>query len=557
MRRTARDRTRRGTVLLVVLVLIALLTLGVYGFTDRMLAEQRAAAAHAKFARSRALADSGVALAAAVVDAANLDPDQPPPLFHDPVTFGGVPLAESTDPAGTGYFTVVAPAEGGASGAGGRAVRFGLVEETSKIDLNGLSTLELEPDAERELLMGLPNMTEDTADAILDFIDDDEEVRPFGAESAFYQGLAPPYAAANGPLESLDELLLVAGVTPALLYGEDANRNGLLDPAEDDGPATPPLDNADGLLDTGWAEYLTVHGGEPNVAADGGDRINLNEGVLTELFDQLEEEFSTDVARFVVAYRLAGPVDPEASSDAPDPNAPLVLDGDGLDPNVPTATEQETIDNAAGALAKALSGTAGQDQGTVTRAGMDLADGPQFEIGSFYDLMEREVTIEVDGAETTLTSPFTPAELASVWLDRLTTFDTKELRGRLNVNSARLPALLGVPGMTEQLAASIDGDRMIGPSGEVRTEQFQQKRTTYWLYERGLTDLATLRRLDRYVTVRGGFYRVRSVGFFASGGPAARVEAVLDGRSVPARVLELRDLSHLGRGYAVSELLPR
>ena len=501
-----------------------------------------------------------MALAAAVVDAANLDPDEPPPLFHDPSTFGGIPLAAvsssgtGSDPAGTGSFSVVAPV----SSAGGRVLRFGVEEETAKVDLNGIAALELTPELERGLLMGLPNMTEDVADAILDFLDEDEEARPLGAESAYYSTLPQPYAAANGPLESLDELLLVAGVTPALLYGEDANRNGLLDPAENDGPATPPLDNADGVLDVGWVNDLTVHGGEPNVSSDGSEKVNLNEGVLTELFDQLEEEFGPEVAQFVVAYRLAGPIDPENSGDAPDPDAPLTFDEDGLmAESGPTASEQETIDNAAGALAKAISGTGGQQQGTVTRGGMDLADGPQFDITSFFDLMEREVTVEVEGAETTLSSPFDPAELATLWLDQLTTYDTRELRGRLNVNSARLPALIGVPGMTEPLAAAIDADRMIGPNGEVRTVQFQQKRTTYWLYERGLTDLPTLRRLDRYLTTRGGFYRVRSVGFFASGGPAARIEAVLDARTVPAKVVELRDLSHLGRGYAVSELLPR
>ena len=37
----------------------------------------------------------------------------------------------------------------------------------------------------------------------------------------------PPYAPRNGPLGSIEELLLVRGVTPALLFGADLNRNGV------------------------------------------------------------------------------------------------------------------------------------------------------------------------------------------------------------------------------------------------------------------------------------------------------------------------------------------
>ncbi len=39
-------------------------------------------------------------------------------------------------------------------------------------------------------------------------------------------GLDPPYAPRNGPMETIEELLLVRGVTPELLFGVDANHNG-------------------------------------------------------------------------------------------------------------------------------------------------------------------------------------------------------------------------------------------------------------------------------------------------------------------------------------------
>jgi general secretion pathway protein K len=60
---------------------------------------------------------------------------------------------------------------------------------------------------------------EDLVNAIKDWIDADSEVTGTGAENAYYQGLGKPYTARNGPMESIDELLLVRGVTRDLFYG--------------------------------------------------------------------------------------------------------------------------------------------------------------------------------------------------------------------------------------------------------------------------------------------------------------------------------------------------
>ncbi len=124
------------------------------------------------------------------------------------------------------------------------------------------------------LLMALPGMTEDVADAILDWLDEDDEMRPYGAESGdYYNTLATPYSAANGPLQSVEELLLVRGVTPTLLFGADVNRNGVIDPDEQQrfgiGIDTP------GAL--GWSAYLTVHGAEGSKRRDGAPRVKVNQ----------------------------------------------------------------------------------------------------------------------------------------------------------------------------------------------------------------------------------------------------------------------------------------
>ena len=114
--------------------------------------------------------------------------------------------------------------------------------------------------------------------------------------------LPQPYRAANGLLTSLDDLLLVRGVTPALLYGEDLNRNGVMDPGEDL--------NGDGYFDRGWSAYLTIYSAERNVQMDGTPRVNVNQQNLPQLFQQLQGLFDDNTAQFVVAYRINGPQSP-------------------------------------------------------------------------------------------------------------------------------------------------------------------------------------------------------------------------------------------------------
>jgi len=65
--------------------------------------------------------------------------------------------------------------------------------------------------------LGLPM---DLADSIIDWVDIDDARFPYGAETSdYYMSLEQPYRARNKELDSLDELLLVKGVTPQYFYG--------------------------------------------------------------------------------------------------------------------------------------------------------------------------------------------------------------------------------------------------------------------------------------------------------------------------------------------------
>jgi general secretion pathway protein K len=84
-------------------------------------------------------------------------------------------------------------------------------EEQKKIWVTLLSSVEFELDEDEALSI---------IEAIIDWIDEDDEPLGFGgAESSYYQGLDTPYEPRNGPMEFIEELLLVKGVTDELYFG--------------------------------------------------------------------------------------------------------------------------------------------------------------------------------------------------------------------------------------------------------------------------------------------------------------------------------------------------
>ena len=165
---------------------------------------------------------------------------------------------------GQGYFYLLKP-----SLSGNGTYEYGLIDEASRINLNTAAS---------DMLLKLPGMTAELADSILDWRDENADVSPNGAESEYYLLLDHPYYCKDAPLEAVEEMLLIRGASKAILYGEDTNRNGVLDPNENDGDAGEPDDNRDGSLDRGLLGYVTVYSAEPNLSADGQPRVNVSSG---------------------------------------------------------------------------------------------------------------------------------------------------------------------------------------------------------------------------------------------------------------------------------------
>lgn len=101
-------------------------------------------------------------------------------------------------------------------------------DEKGKIPLNKLATGGMVNANIKEVLIRLLTLPEfdlgerkaaEIADAIIDWVDDNEEITGLGAESSYYGSLATPYTAKNAPLDCIEELLMIRGITNELFAG--------------------------------------------------------------------------------------------------------------------------------------------------------------------------------------------------------------------------------------------------------------------------------------------------------------------------------------------------
>jgi type II secretory pathway component PulK len=123
--------------------------------------------------------------------------------------------------------------------------------------------------------MAFDDMALDVLDAIGDWVDKDDDPSTLGVERDYYLSLQSPYEPRNGPLRTLGEIELIAGIWPKYFRGEDWNLDGRLDPNEDDGNRSFPPDEPDGMLDAGWSGHLTVYSVAGGATDSGEPRLWL------------------------------------------------------------------------------------------------------------------------------------------------------------------------------------------------------------------------------------------------------------------------------------------
>jgi len=230
---------------MVMLWILAFLGVVFTAFTFSMRTELAAAGNFKEGAEAYYLAEAGIHRAAAEI--INADRYAPPNTsVYDSLneTWRTNPAAYDGVPLGRGRYWVT------------------VIDEESKISLNHATDAVL-----RRLLVNSGVNGERLVSVIVDSIQDwrdlDKLHRLNGAEDDYYLSRPVPYKAKNGNFETIDELLLVKGVTPEILYGNVASpdRRAVLE-------AQPPWERQ-----LGPGEYLGV---ARHLSVFGAGQVNVN-----------------------------------------------------------------------------------------------------------------------------------------------------------------------------------------------------------------------------------------------------------------------------------------
>ncbi|QDT72652.1 type II secretion system minor pseudopilin [Lacipirellula limnantheis] len=590
-----KSKRRRGSVLFMVLVVVALLTLGTATYLELMQNERQAVRHHGRGLQAGRLAESGVEYARALMSLTPSELLQSGGLASNPTSMQAIVVDDEGDEFDRGRFSIISPAQVDGVYSG---YRFGLENESAKLNVNTLLAEGAEEQAQTRL-MALPGMTVEIADAILDWLDADASPRTNGGEADAYAQAMPPYEPRNGPIADLDELLLVRGVTPELLYGIDQNRNLLIDAAESPRGMLLEIDNADGLLNRGWSAYLTttsVEAMQPAAAAASGastsagaTTLDLNGQNLQTLYNSLKGTIGDDKAKFLIVYRQYGPLQNQqqqggagVAGRAGGANAAGAANagnanaggGAGGQQGIQQIQDIQAIQDTGG-LNNQQGGTpngSGQQPGGAGGQGQNQNQTPieieaagimlkyeqqgQTQINSPLDLVGARVQIPAADSNPpqNVDSPWgadvnSYRELLKLYDAAAPPAGVRRVAGRVNLNAASRVVLGSIPGLPAAAVGKIVSRREVEPDLN-GTDQ----RHPVWLLIEGIVTIDEMRQLERYVTSGGDAFSGQAVGFFDAGPAAARQEFVVDRSGTTPHVRLQRDLSPLGRGYSTLSL---
>ncbi|MBU0717444.1 MAG: general secretion pathway protein GspK, partial [Planctomycetes bacterium] len=274
---------RRGVILPVVLLTLLLLGLLCAMFAFRVNADLSATQAIAYRLQTRLAAEAGIDRVKMLLRADRTNPDR---WYHNPDELHRIIVwahdvdrsvwgtNEELDEGWMAYrFSIVADDPWDDEDH----IRIGITDEASKLNLNYATEAQLMTLVRAAVANNEEVDPGEIVAAILDWRDEDQvsQSEAGDTEGDYYLALDDPYPVKNGPFDTVEELLLVKGVTGAILYGEDFDRNGLLTDNEDDGDDSFPPDDRNKMLNRGLYPFLTVHSYENNVSNDNRPRIYL------------------------------------------------------------------------------------------------------------------------------------------------------------------------------------------------------------------------------------------------------------------------------------------
>jgi hypothetical protein len=268
---TRYSRFRQGSVLILVLIVLSSMTVISAGLAYRTMMDVRLAHAHARRTQAYYLALGGIQRAKVRLSAEELAP----------LTIARI-NGFTRNASEEGLFEQVRDSVLGED----CSLSYGLRDELGYLNLNR---------SDPSSWINIGYLSEEQCATILDWIDEDNDAGPGGAETDFYERLQIPYVSKDAPFVTTREMLYLKGVTYDSYLGEDLNRNNLLDENERDGSSRPPFDNEDNELDVGMVDIFTVYG-------EGKVNINTTHKRILSGLPGLDEE----VAESISAH-LAGP----------------------------------------------------------------------------------------------------------------------------------------------------------------------------------------------------------------------------------------------------------
>ncbi len=581
------EPTRDGYVIFAVLIVVVVLALVGYRFAESMGAEYRAAVRTSEEAQVKAAALSGLYYAAAVLSNPEALENLGGNPFDNPTAFAQVEvqaLSGNTIDRKRVFFSIRTAALAPGSNPSTYTQQYGVIDEGGKLNINSLISLDPTGTTLMNALNQIPLLANNSnGQAIIASIVNwvmpaTSTPLPNGADSSSYQSLPNPYLIKNGPLNSLDELLLVQGMDYTLLYGSDTNRNGILDGNE--------VDNTPGLYN-----FITVYGRELNVSSTGTARIYLN-GELSTIYPQLQQALGAEKADYIVASKLLNTAQVPASGPASSNASAAELDSAVQGLMAPAATNQNN--------GQRLTSVTSLINTQVTLPGENGAPGLVFP----------------SPLQTTNQSQL--AELLPQVMDQCTVQDAIELLPRINVNTAPYEVLISIcnkqgtsilgPPTTQSgsgtstTQSSTSGSSTTPLAETLMTQRLTQMQTPTaqatvslaWLLmsTNGTPPVLTpaqYQQLEKYITGTSLVYRVQVIGYFKSSlessaptvigtdsgsgygtgsgltggsgagtgsgpsssssgygtGPVARMEAVIDTNQGAPRFLFIRDLSDI------------
>ena len=532
-------RVQRGTALLVVMVVVVMMALAAYGFVYMMQAEYSSVSFAREHAQAREACLSGQDYGLVWAGLSRGERQNQLQASSKQDLFAGIGLEgnELDELSPEWSFSLLSPSAGQ---PGNRRWQFGLVDESSKLNLNALRQWEEQsPGHASVALSALPGISEFQVGQILNALGLPSQGSPTQGESLELENNP---ASSDGrsqflsetesgnttsvmrirtaPVRSLKDLVLSGAVEYEQMWGSDHDRNYLDDQfaeaiksvedeyadlfsAEGPSPADFPGETLE--MRSPWCDLLTFHSAEKNLTHEGQLRIWINHPSLSELQQKLLEKWPSEWVEFLLAYRQYGPADEsfKATSSATDWVADLSV------------------------------------QGTVP-------------IESVFDLVGATVAVPVSGGQAALNSPFQQVtNESSSWihalLDDITVSERTVLSGRVNVLLATPEVLSAVPGIESSLAQAIVQKR-----GEIQGSP-EDQRSVGWLLGHQLVDLSTMERLAPYLTMGGNVYSGQVVGFRDDYSALYRCTAILSAAGQP-RALEIERWHSWGRGFQSVEL---